>query len=103
MATENLLMAAVAKGGDRQELHERIRRHSHTATAALKGGAAANPLVDLLRSDPAFTDIDLAAELDPARFVGRAPQQVVEFLQDVVRPIRAKYPKLLSQSSHLTV
>src|SRR5262249_24454460 len=103
MATENLLMAAVAKGGDRQELHERIRRHSHEATAALKAGAADNPLVQRLQTDPAFASVDLAAALDPSRYVGRAAQQVEEFLADVIAPIRQGYPQQLNQGGQIHV
>lgn len=102
MATENLLMAAVTRGGDRQELHERIRRHSHEATAQLKRGEA-NPLVGLLSGDPAFGGIDFAAELQPTRYVGRAPQQVQEFITEVVSPIRARYPEHLKQVDQVTV
>jgi adenylosuccinate lyase len=103
MATENLLMAAVAKGGDRQELHERIRRHSHEATAALKAGSAENLLVQRLQSDPAFAGVDVAAELDPARYVGRAPQQVEEFLAEVISPIRQRYPQQMNQGGQVDV
>ncbi len=102
MATENLLMAAVARGGDRQELHERIRRHSHAATAQLKRGET-NPLVELLQADPAFAGIDFTAELRPERYVGRAPQQVEEFLSEVVAPIRQRYPERLGQAVHVSV
>jgi adenylosuccinate lyase len=103
MATENLLMAAVARGGDRQALHEVIRKHSHAATAELKAGAAENTLAQRLQADPAFADIDFLAELDPAKFVGRAPQQVGEFLAEVVAPIRRQYPLLLDQSEQVAV
>jgi adenylosuccinate lyase len=91
MATENILMAAVAAGGDRQELHERIRRHSQAAAAAVKEQGKPNDLLKRLASDPAFAKVDLAAVTEPAQFVGRAPQQVDEFLKDVVAPIRARY------------
>jgi adenylosuccinate lyase len=103
MATENLLMAAVARGGDRQELHERIRRHSYEATAALKAGAAENTLAQRLQADPAFASVDLAAELDPARYVGRAPQQVEEFLAEIITPIRQRFPQQLNQGSRVDV
>ncbi len=103
MATENLLMAGVARGGDRQELHEVIRRHSHAATAELKAGAAENPLVQRLQADPAFAGVDVAAELDPARHVGRAPQQVEEFLAEVISPIRRRFPNLLNQGGQVDV
>ena len=91
MATENILMAAVAAGGDRQDLHERIRRHSQAAAAVVKEQGGRNDLLDRLAADPAFAKVDLAAAIEPAQFVGRAPQQVDEFLAEVVAPIRAKY------------
>lgn len=96
MATENILMEAVAAGGDRQDLHERIRRHSHAAAAVVKGEGGRNDLLDRLAADPAFAKIDLGRALDPARFVGRAPQQVDEFLAEVVEPLRRRYPEALS-------
>jgi adenylosuccinate lyase len=92
MATETILMAAVAAGGDRQDLHERIRRHSQAAAAVVKEQGAANDLLARLASDPAFAGLDWKAMLDPAGFVGRAPQQVDEFLSQVVAPLRARYP-----------
>jgi adenylosuccinate lyase len=103
MATENLLMAAVAKGGDRQELHKRIRRHSHEATAAIKSGAAENTLGQRLQADPAFAGVDVAAALDPARYIGRAPQQVEEFLAGEILPIRRRYPQQLNQGDRVDV
>jgi adenylosuccinate lyase len=103
MATENLLMAAVATGGDRQELHERIRRHSHAAAAVVKQQGGRNDLLDRLAADPAFARVDLVAALDPARFVGRAPQQVDEFLADVVEPIRKKYPQAIGLEGEVSV
>jgi len=92
MATENLLMAAVAAGGDRQDLHERIRRHSQAAAAMVKQEGAPNDLLARLAADPAFAQVDLDAELDPQKFTGRAPEQVDEFLAEVIDPILAKYP-----------
>jgi len=92
MATENILMDAVAAGGDRQELHERIRQHSQAAAAVVKQEGGPNDLLNRLATDPAFAGIDLHASLDPAKFVGRAPEQVDEFLAEVIGPIRAKYP-----------
>jgi adenylosuccinate lyase len=103
MATENLLMAAVAKGGDRQALHDVIRRHSHAATAEMKTGAAENTLIQRLQNDVAFAGVDTSAALDPSRYVGRAPQQVTEFLAEVVDPIRNRYPSLLNQSDQVAV
>ncbi|MGD9721776.1 MAG: adenylosuccinate lyase [Pirellulales bacterium] len=92
MATEAILMAAVARGGDRQDLHERIRQHSQAAAAVVKEQGGANDLLQRLESDKAFAGVDFAAATDPAQFVGRAPQQVDEFLAEVVAPIRARYP-----------
>jgi adenylosuccinate lyase len=88
MATEELLVRAVQAGGDRQAAHEIIRRHSVAAAAAMKEGAA-NDLLERLAADPAF-GVDLAglsAAVSPERFIGRAPQQVDEFLADVVQPL----------------
>jgi adenylosuccinate lyase len=92
MATENLLMAAVQAGGDRQDLHERIRLHAMAATERLKEGAAANDLLDRIRSDPAFPPLDFEALIDPRHYVGRSQQQVEEFLAREVEPIRQRYP-----------
>jgi adenylosuccinate lyase len=92
LATENILMAGVAGGGDRQDLHERIRRHSQAAAAVVKEQGGPNDLLERLARDPAFAKLDLAAVLTPADFVGRAPEQVDEFLAEVIAPIRAKYP-----------
>lgn len=91
MASENILMAGVAAGGDRQDLHERIRRHSLAAGAAVKEAGLPNDLLARLAADPAFARVDLHETLDPAQFVGRAPEQVDEFLADVVAPIRRRY------------
>lgn len=91
MATENILMAAVAVGGDRQDLHERIRQHSQAAAAVVKQEGRPNDLLQRLAADSEFAKVDLAAALDPLQFVGRAPEQVDEFVADVVEPIRAKY------------
>ncbi len=97
MATENLMMAATRAGGDRQDLHERIRTHSLAAAGRLKAGDGINDLMDRLATDPAFAGVDLAATLNPAEFVGRSPEQVDAFLRTEVEPIRARYPELLSQ------
>jgi adenylosuccinate lyase len=91
MATEELIVRAVRGGGDRQVAHERIRQHSMDAARALKNGAERNDLLARLAADPAFgvPVADLEDVLDPARFVGRAPQQVDEFLDQVVAPVLA--------------
>ena len=97
MATENLMMAATRAGGDRQDLHERIRTHSIAAGGRIKQGDGVNDLTDRLASDPAFAGIDLHAVLDARQFVGRSPEQVAAFLRDHVEPIRARFPGLLAQ------
>ena len=89
MATESLLVRAVQAGGDRQQAHEVIRGHSIAAARAMKDEGRANDLLERLAADPAFPvrADDLRAVTDPARFVGRAPQQVDDFLAEVVDPI----------------
>lgn len=91
MATEALIVRAVRAGVDRQVAHERIRQHSIAAARAIKDGAARNDLLDRLAADPEFAVpmADLEAALDPASFIGRAPQQVDEFLEEVVAPLLA--------------
>jgi adenylosuccinate lyase len=103
MATENILMEGVARGGDRQVLHERIRQHSHAVTAALKAGSPRNDLLDRLQGDPAFASLEWSKALDHKRFTGRAPEQVREFLQEEVLPIRQRYSTLLGQTAEITV
>jgi adenylosuccinate lyase len=92
MATENLLMAAVQAGGDRQSLHERIRVHSLAAARRLSEGASRNDLLERLRQDPEFPPLDFEQVLDSTRFVGRSTRQVEEFLTSEVEPIRARHP-----------
>ena len=94
MATEALIVRAVRAGVDRQVAHERIRQHSIAAARAIKDGAARNDLLDRLAVDPEFgvPVTDLEAALDPASFIGRAPQQVDEFLEEVVAPLLAGAP-----------
>jgi len=103
MATENILMAAVAAGGDRQELHERIRRHSQAAAHVVKEQGGTNDLLERLAADEAFAGVDLAAALDPSQFVGRAPEQVDEFIEGVVEPIRVKYPNISTGDADVEV
>jgi len=102
MVTEELLMAAVAKGGDRQTVHERIRQHSQAAAAEVRSSGK-DTLVTRLQADPAFGGVDIQASLDPARQVGRAPQQVDEFLSSVVAPILQKYSRMLNQRVDVSV
>ena len=104
MATENLIMAAVTAGGDRQEAHEAVRTASHAVTAKLKaGGGHVRELYELLRGVPAFAGVDFAAATDPLAFVGRAPEQVGEFLAAAVAPIRARYADFAAESAELRV
>src|SRR5262249_21357278 len=91
MATENILMAAVQAGGDRQELHERIRRHSQDAAQQVKQQGLPNNLFSRLASDPAFSKINLTTVMNPQQFIGRAPEQVAEFLIEIIAPIRQRY------------
>jgi adenylosuccinate lyase len=99
MATEEILMAGVQQGGDRQELHERIRVHSLASARLMKEEGVPSDLLERLAGDPAFAGIDLTQALDPARFTGRAPQQVEEFLREFVAPVRARYADLLAADS----
>lgn len=103
MATENIMMAASAAGGDRQELHERIRKHSHAAAARVKHEGLDNDLLDRLKNDPAFHKVNFKQVVDSKAFLGRAPQQVDEFLKEYVTPIRRRYRPALSRSSNLSV
>jgi adenylosuccinate lyase len=92
MATENILMAAVRAGGDRQDLHERIRVHSLAAASRLKDGAADNDLIDRIKNDPAFPLLDFDKVLDPRGFTGRSVRQVEDFIMREIAPIRRRYP-----------
>ena len=94
MATEEILMAGVQAGGDRQELHERIRVHSQAAAQQVKEFGRANDLLERLKTDAAFASVDLGNALDARRFVGRAPEQVDTFLADIIEPIRQRYGDL---------
>lgn len=93
MATESILMAAVQAGGDRQDLHERIRVHSHAAAARMKTEDGVNDLLDRIAADDAFAAVkgNLGELVDPRGFVGRAPEQVTEFLNEVIRPCLDQY------------
>jgi len=103
MATENILMAAVKAGGNRQKLHEKIRQHSHAAAEQVKKFGKHNDLIDRLKADPAFSKVDFKIVLNPKSYIGRAPQQVDEFLKDIVTPIHRKYRKELNRKVELKV
>jgi adenylosuccinate lyase len=103
MATENILMAAVKAGGDRQKIHEKIRQHSLAASEQVKKFGKANDLIERLKNDAAFEKVDFKKALDPKSYIGRAPEQVDEFIKDTVAPIRRKYRRYLNQKSELKV
>jgi adenylosuccinate lyase len=103
MASEEILMAAVHRGGDRQALHERLRKHSIEAAARVKLHGQSNDLIQRLRSDEAFTAVDLDLILDPARYVGRAPEQVDRFVREAVEPVRTRYRSQIVQEVELKV
>ena len=94
MATENVMMEAVKRGGNRQELHEALRTHSHAAAAKVKLEGGQNDLIDRIVADPLFplTREEIEAQMDPALYVGRAPEQVTEFLEGPVAELLARYP-----------
>ncbi len=91
MVTEDILMEATAAGGDRQELHERIRVHSQAAAQEVKTHGRRNDLLDRLAGDSAFAGINLAGVLKHERYVGLAPQQVTAFLKDIIAPLKRKH------------
>ena len=97
MASENIMMDAVKRGGNRQELHERIRVLSQEAGRNVKDLGLPNNLIDLIAEDPAFgmSREELTAHLEPSRYIGRCPQQVEEFLKEQVAPALAKYQDCL--------
>ena len=105
MATENLLMEAVKHGGDRQQLHEVIREHSMAAGRRVKEEGADNDLLERLRNDPAFAAIrdDFDRIVDPAAFIGRAPQQVEAFLSETVRPLLADHAAEMGRGDAVNV
>ncbi len=103
MATEEILMAGVSAGGNRQHLHERIRVHSHAAAQQVKTLGKENDLIARLQSDPAFAKVNLKATLDPKRYIGRAPQQTDEFIAAAVAPVRRKYKNQLNKKVELKV
>ena len=106
MATENIMMAAVKKGGDRQALHERIRVLSLEAGKNVKELGLANNLVDLIAADPAFglSREEILAHMEPKRYIGRCPEQVTEFLEEQIAPVLERYADALSgEGTELTV
>ncbi len=105
MATENIIMDAVKKGGDRQELHEHIRQHSMAAGRIVKEEGGENDLVDRIAADPIFgvTKDEIMATLQPEHFTGRAPEQVAEFLAECVKPVLDANKDILGEKAELSV
>ena len=105
LATERILMAAAKLGGDRQLLHERLRVHAMEAGRVIKEEGAENDLLERIASDPAFSNIKerLPSLLEPRNFVGRAPQQVEEFLKGVVEPLLMRYKDLIEKPVQIRV
>ncbi len=91
MATENVLMDAVKSGGDRQELHERIRKHAIAAAQQVKELGRPNDLIDRLKADPAFASVDMNSVMNARQYIGRSAEQVDEFVAQIVEPIRQRY------------
>ena len=94
MATENIMMEAVKRGGNRQALHEALREHSHAAARRVKLEGGQNDLIDRILADPAFPlrREEIEAQMAPEKYVGRAPSQVEEFLAKEIAPLLEKYP-----------
>ena len=105
MASENIMMQAVEKGGNRQELHERLRQHAIAAGKQVKEEGLPNDMVDRIAAAPAFglTREEIVAGLVPENFVGRAPQQVEEFIANVLQPIFDADPEDVEQHASLSV
>ena len=105
MATENIMMEAVKRGKDRQELHEKIRVHSMAAAQRIKGEGLDNDLIERIINDDSFglTKEEILGVIDPAKFVGRAPSQVVEFIDEYVNPILNDNKDALDIESEITV
>lgn len=103
MATENIIMAMVKAGGDRQETHEKIRVLSHQAGKVVKEEGGENDLIQRIEKDEFFAPVHskLKELLDPMTFVGRAPEQVDSFLKDWVKPALAKYEQDLKEAKQV--
>ncbi|MCE5340277.1 MAG: adenylosuccinate lyase [Planctomycetaceae bacterium] len=103
MATENILMAAVKAGGNRQMLHEKIRVHSQAAAQQVKEFGKANDLIERLKGDTAFAKVDFNKVLNAKDYVGRAPEQVVDFINEAVKPAIRKYRGKINKKTELKV
>ena len=105
MATENIMMDAVKKGGNRQELHEKLRVHSQAAARVVKEEGGKNDLVERIAADPAFmvTREEIEAILQPEKFIGRSKEQVEEYLADIISPLLQENAELLGEKQELSV
>lgn len=105
MASENIMMDAVKKGGNRQELHEKIRVHSIAAGKNVKEEGGKNDLIERILADPSFglTREDIESSLTPEHYVGRAPQQTEEFIRDCIKPLLEKYDDRIERKAELSV
>ena len=105
MATENIIMAMVKAGGNRQECHEEIRKLSHQASAVVKEQGGENDFVERLEAARYFKPIhhQLDQLLEPRTFIGRAPQQVSKFLEEEVRPALKPYAQWLDSIAELNL
>ena len=105
MATETILMEAVKRGGDRQELHERIREYSQEAARHVKAEGLENNLLDMIEADNAFhmSAEEIEAMMSPKNFIGRAEEQTEEFLRDVIQPILEEYKEALGMEGDVSV
>ena len=103
MATEDLMLEAARRGGDRQHLHEVIRTASMEAARRIKEEGLDNDLLDRLRQTPEFASVPFEDVLVPSRFIGRAPTQVDRFVSEVIDPIRSRYSGSLQGAADLRV
>ncbi|SFG42118.1 adenylosuccinate lyase [Oribacterium sp. WCC10] len=105
MATENIMMDAVKAGGDRQELHEKIRQLSMEAGKTVKEEGKDNNLLELIAADPSFhlTLEDLEASMQPERYVGRSPKQTEDYINEVVKPILEENKEILGLTADIKV
>jgi len=105
MATENILMECVMRGGDRQDLHERIREHSMAAANQVKTLGSPNDLIERIIKDSSFKmdKGEIESILNPKNFIGRAPNQVTDFIENIVNPILKDNKDLLGVNSEVLV
>ena len=105
MATENIMMDAVKKGGNRQDLHEKLRVHSQAAARVVKEEGGKNDLVERIAADPAFmvTREEIEAILQPEKFIGRSKEQVEEYLAGIITPLLQENKELLGEKQELSV